>query len=182
MRVFLLNIFLLLSLTGVAQEKTIFSVFKGKVNFHSNAREELIKASTGQVYGIIDIQKKTFAFKVTIASFDGFNNALQKEHFNENYMETGLFPEATYTGKIIEDVDLTKDGIYDVRAKGKLKIHGVEQERIIKSHIVVKSGKMAVSSEFIVPLADHNIKVPRVVYDKVAPEINVMIEAELTHR
>jgi hypothetical protein len=172
-------------LTGVnasGQEKSIFQVVRGTVNFHSNAREELIRASTTQIYGIVDIQKKTFAFKVTVSGFEGFNSSLQKEHFDESYLETGYFPEAAYSGKIIEDVDLTKDGSYEIRSKGKLKIHGVEQERIIRAHILVKGGQLVVTAAFIVPLADHNIKVPRVVYDKVAPEINVSVTVYLSHR
>ena len=109
----------------------------------------------------------------------GFNSPLQREHFNENYMESEHYPEATFTGKIIEDVDLARDGEYDVRAKGKLNIHGMEQERIIKGHVVTKNGKISLHAEFTVSLADHNIKIPRVVYDKLAPDISVTVNAVL---
>jgi hypothetical protein len=51
-------------------------------------------------------------------SFQGFNSPLQKEHFNENYVESDKFPEASFKGKIIEDQDLTVDGTYELRAKG----------------------------------------------------------------
>jgi hypothetical protein len=97
-------------------------------------------------------------------------------------METTFFPEASYSGKIIEDVDLTKDGEYVVRAKGKLKIHGIEQERIIRSVITSKRGKISVRSDFVVLLADHNIKIPKVVDSKLAPEINVSVNALLVQR
>ncbi len=40
-----------------------------------------------------------------VNSFKGFNSALQKEHFNENYMESENFPYASFEGKIIEDID-----------------------------------------------------------------------------
>jgi len=60
---------------------------------------------------------------------------LQKEHFNENYLESDKYPEASFKGKIIEDIDLDKDGEYEVRAKGELTIHGIMQERIIKANI-----------------------------------------------
>lgn len=162
-----------------AQGVNIFQVTTGSVLFHSDARQELIKATSSELRGVVDIQKKLFAFRLTVSSFIGFNNQVQKEHFDENYMETGLFPEATYSGKIIEDIDLTKDGVYDVRAKGKLKIHGVEQERIIKARIVVKDMRIIIDSEFTVELADHGIKIPRVVYEKLAPEINVSVHAVL---
>ena len=65
----------------------------------------------------------------------GLTIPLQKDHFNENYLESTKYPNATFTGKIIENVDLSVDGVYTIRAKGKLNIHGIEQERILKSRI-----------------------------------------------
>jgi polyisoprenoid-binding protein YceI len=162
---------------AVAQD--IYEVNSGTIIFNSKAPQELINASSAQLKGVVDARKKTFVFKIAVASFQGFNSPLQQEHFNENYMETNKFPEASYSGKIIEDVNLLADGSYDVRVKGKLKIHGLEQERIINSRIVVKNGKISIASDFIVSLADYSIKIPRVVYDKLAPDINVSIAATL---
>ena len=173
---------LLVCCSSFASGQNLFEVNKGTIKFNSRAPQELIHASSDNLKGAIDLEKKTFAFKIGISSFLGFNSPLQREHFNENYMETDVFPEATYMGKIIEDVDLTKDGSYVVRAKGKLRIHGVEQERIIRSTIVSKQGKLFIESEFVVLLADHNIKIPKVVYSKLAPEINVSVNATLVQR
>ena len=141
------------------QTKNIYIINKGNVRFYSEAKQELIRASSDEIKGAIDLNKKSFLFKLSIASFIGFNNPLQREHFNENYMETDRFPEATYSGKIIEDVDVSKNGEYDVRSKGKLKIHGIERERIIKAHIICKNGTIKIECKFIVPLADHDIKI-----------------------
>ena len=126
------------------------------------------------------MQKKLFVFKINISSFTGFNSPLQREHFNENYMETTFYPEAIFTGKVIEDADLSKDGAYNIRAKGKLKIHGIEQERIIKVHVVTKNKKLTATSDFIVLLADYDIKIPRIVSDKLSPNINVLVNCVLT--
>lgn len=171
----------LLTLSSIAYSQ-VYEISSGTIRFHSDAPQELIRASSSQLRGIIDLNKKTFLFKIGIGSFMGFNSPLQEEHFNENYMETSLFPEAAYFGKIIEDVDLTKDGTYTIRAKGKLRIHGVEQERIIRSVLVIKSQKITVQSDFVVLLADHNIKIPRIVNDKLAPEIKVSVNASLLPR
>lgn len=162
---------------GYAQQ--IYEVKKGKIRFHSEAPQELISAESDNVKGVVDITKKAFAFKVGIPTFMGFNSPLQREHFNENYMESSLFPEASFRGKVIEDIDYTKDGIYTVRAKGKLSIHGIEKERIIKSQITIKSGTMKIKSDFSVSLSDHDIKIPRVVSEKLAQEIQVSITADL---
>ena len=175
-----LIILMLCSLSLQAQH--IYEINYGSVSFHSDAPKELISARSTGLKGAIDIQRKTFAFKVGIISFMGFNSPLQREHFNENYMETTIFPEATYSGKIIEDIDLAKDGEYVVRAKGKLKIHGIEQERIIRSVIISRKGRISIQSDFVVLLADHNIKIPKVVNNKLAPEISVSVNASLLQR
>ena len=85
-------------------------------------------------------------------------------------------------GKIIETVDLTKDGVYDIRAKGKFWIHGVEQERIIRSTITINGGKVELESHFNVLLSDHNIKVPKVVHEKIASEISIDVKAVLNKK
>lgn len=157
----------------------VFEVSEGKVDFHSNAPQELIHAWSDQLKGIVNINKKIFAFRVAIISFSGFNSPLQREHFNENYMETPIYPSASFTGKIIENVDLTKDGEYTIRAKGRLKIHGVELERIIYVKVKVKENNISIASSFSVPLTDHNIKIPRVVYDKLSNKISVSVTATL---
>jgi polyisoprenoid-binding protein YceI len=154
----------------------LYKLKKGSVVFYSHSSQELIHAATEQLKGIMDITKKTYAFKIVIISFQGFNSELQREHFNENYMESATYPDATYTGKIIEDIDMSRDGDYDVRTKGKLKIHGIEQERIIKSHIVCKNGVIKIHSDFNVLLSDYNIKIPRVVNNKISNTINVTVD------
>jgi polyisoprenoid-binding protein YceI len=157
----------------------LFEVRKGKIQFHSSAELELIKAESDQLKGLVDIGRKQFAFKVPMNSFKGFNSPLQQEHFNENYLETSSYPEASFSGKIIEDDDLGKDGTYTLRAKGNLTIHGVAQERIIKSTVNVSQGKIKINAAFTVQLADHGIKIPRIVSEKLSSEISVQIQAEL---
>jgi hypothetical protein len=76
-------------------------------------------------------------------------------------MESNKYPDASFTGKIIEEDDLNVTGTYQVRAKGILVVHGVEQERIIKSTIRMNKGKVSLNSVFSVLLTDHGIKIPR---------------------
>lgn len=161
---------------GTARAGDIYKLKKGSVVFYSRSSQELIHAATDQLRGIMDITKMTYAFKISIITFRGFNSELQREHFNENYLETSLYPDATYTGKIIEDVDLHRDGVYVVRTKGKLKIHGVEQERIIKSQVIRKNGVITIHSNFNILLSDHDIKIPRVVNNKISNTINVTVD------
>jgi len=151
----------------------------GKVNFKSDAALEVIEAKSSKLHGALDPAARTFAWAVEMKTFEGFNSALQREHFKENYLETDEFPKAIFQGKIIEKVDFQKDGTYNVRAKGKLLIHGIEQERILNSVLVVKNGQASVRSVFTVKLSDHNINIPRIVHQKIAEEIAVTVEAAL---
>jgi polyisoprenoid-binding protein YceI len=151
----------------------------GKIVFKSEAPLEVIQAKSNKLRGILDPERQTFAWTVEINTFEGFNSPLQREHFNENYMETALYPKATFTGKIIEAVDFSQNGTYAVRAKGKLTVHGVEQERIVKGQLEINGNKVRLTAEFTVPLADHDIAIPKVVYQKIAEEITVTVEAVL---
>jgi hypothetical protein len=164
------------------QINILYSTNNGTINFRSDAPFETIKATSKQLKGVLDASKKTFAFKVSMASFEGFNSALQREHFNENYIETNKYPDAAFQGKVIEDIDFSKEGTYTIRAKGNFTVHGVSQERIIKNDVVVQGGKIAIKSAFTVLLNDHNIPIPKVVKDKLSSEINVQINCVLAAR
>jgi hypothetical protein len=183
-----LNTFLTLVLFGLssllthvqAPQKTIFKTANGHIRFISEAPLETITARSEALKGIIDTSKNTFAFSVSINSFKGFNSPLQEQHFYENYMESSQYPVATFSGKIIESIEFSKPGIYNVRAKGVLNIHGVKSERIIRSTIEVINNDFVIHSNFMVSLKDHNIKVPRIVLQKIAPDIKVDIDAVLS--
>lgn len=155
----------------------VYKTSDGGVYFKSDAPLEIIEAKSEKLKGAIDTNKKTFAFSIPIISFQGFNSPLQREHFNENYLESLHFKNATFVGKIIEKVDFSKDGKYTVRAKGKLTIHGITQERIIKSILEIKKGKLYVKSNFTVFLDEHKIRIPKIVHQKIAKEIIVRMEA-----
>jgi polyisoprenoid-binding protein YceI len=164
---------------GAADGQPVYRCNDGTVRFSSDAPLEIIEASSDEMTGLIDAGKKTFVFLVEIRSFDGFNAALQRDHFNENYMESSKFPHGTFKGKIIEDVDFSVPGVYAVRAKGVLNLHGVEQERIIKGELTVRPGGATVKAVFTVRLADHGIRIPKVVNEKIASEIEITVEGIL---
>lgn len=168
----------LLTVQVFGQKK--YSISNSRMSFTSNAELELITAASSKVQGLIDPSNNQFAFTVEVKSFQGFNSALQREHFNEKYMESDKFPRARFAGKIIEPVDLTVDGSYEVRAKGDLEIHGQKQTRILKSKIDVSRGVITLEARFFVPLADHNISIPTIVSQKIATEIEVEFNATMS--
>lgn len=163
-------------LVGEAQ---VFVCKDALIKFTSEAPLELIKAQSSKASGALDASNKNVLFMVNIDSFDGFNSSLQKEHFRENYMETTKYPTATFKGKIIEDVDYSKTGTYNVRAKGIFTIHGIDKEKIVKVKILVKGKTIEVETNFEVALDDHNINIPKVVNQKIASMINVEMKGQL---
>ncbi len=181
-RFFITTVLLLLLVSSFKEPANIFNISKGNITFSSDAPLELITAVSHDLRGLIETEKKQFAFSVKINSFNGFNSGFQKDHFNENYLESNKYPDATFSGKIIEDVDFTKNNVLTVRAKGILTLHGVPKERIIKSDMTIKNGVISIKSNFTVLLADHNIPIPKVVHEKLASEIKVEVNSELKVR
>ncbi len=127
----------------------------------------------------MNIQKLEFGFIVTNTSFD-FPNKLMQEHFNEKYIESEKYPMSTFSGKVNEtNIDLTKDGAYNVTVTGKLNIHGVIMDRIIPGIITVKNGEINIKTTFKVTVKDHKIEIPSVVGAKIAEQIDVIVDVNL---
>lgn len=169
---------ILVSISAVitAGGQNIYKTSTGVINFKSDAPLEVITATSKKMEGVIDAEELTFAFTLQVRSFEGFNNGLQQQHFYENYLETDKYPTATFSGKIIEHVNLKVPGTYTIRAKGQLTIHGRSKERIIKTEIISTGDQLKAKSSFIVPLVDHQIEVPRIVNQKIAQEISVQVQ------
>jgi polyisoprenoid-binding protein YceI len=163
----------------MAFSQQIYITHTGKAGIVSNAPLEVIKAESAEMNGAINLADRSFAFTIDNKSFKGFNSALQQEHFYENYMEVQDYPVSSFKGKIIEEIDPASSKEQVVRAKGILNIHGVEQERIIKGTVKITGKKLQLEAGFTVLLEDHQIKIPRVVYQKIAETIDVTISALL---
>lgn len=158
----------------------IYICKNGQVSFLSDAPLELIKASAKSLSGVLNIKDRSFLFLIPTKSFEGFNSSLQRIHFNEDYMESDIYPNSTFKGKIIEEVDLSKSGEYKIRAKGKMNIHGVENDRIVRCDLSVSENKIDVKASFTVFLEDHHITIPSIVNQKIADEIKLDINLTLT--
>lgn len=166
-------------LTGplTAQDK-IWKGESGRAYFKSGAPLELIEAESRALRGVMDPATKGFAFTLRINSFEGFNSKIQQTHFLENYMEQMKYPQATFSGKIIEDIPFDTPGTYSVRAKGNLEIHGIVKERIIRGLLTIRKASARIETNFIIPVSDHGISIPTIVKQKIAEQIAVDIDIE----
>lgn len=155
-----------------APAQNLFSAQNGNVTFFSKAPLENIEARNAKAQSVINTATGEIAVKVPVKSFV-FDNGLMQEHFNENYLESDKYPFATFKGKINENIDWSRAGSYPVSATGKLNIHGVERDQTIRGKLNVGSGKLQLDTDFTVALADHNIEIPTLVFQKIAEKIAV---------
>jgi polyisoprenoid-binding protein YceI len=155
-----------------AYSQAVYKCDKGEISFFSASPMENIDAQNVNPSSFIKVTTKDVVFVVPMRSFK-FKNALMQEHFNEKYVESEKYPDATFQGKINEDVDLTKDGVYAVTAKGKLKMHGVEKEVTPTGTLTVKNNTITLVCQFDVALKDYNITIPKLVVENIADVIPV---------
>ena len=169
------NLIILLIINVLLINKSIgqlYSTQSGETNFFSETPIENITASNKTVGAVLNVATKEMAVSMKMTAFD-FPNKLMQEHFNENYMESSKFPTGVFKGKILENIDLTKNGVYDVTAKGQLTIHGVSQARDLKGKLTIENEKISMICNFDIKLVDHKIEVPKLVFAKIAEVISV---------
>lgn len=164
------------ALHSVAQERALLQLEHSEIVFHSVAPMESISATNNSATGLIDPDKRTFAIRIPVRAFVGFNSPLQTEHFNENYMVVRKWSVATFNGRMIESFDHRTPGKHTVRAKGQLNIRGVVQERIIQCDLIITDEGIRVMADFDVILEDHGILIPSVVQQKIAPKVNIDVD------
>jgi polyisoprenoid-binding protein YceI len=152
----------------------------GKISFFSKTALENIEAHNNQVNSALDTKTGDFVFKVLMKSFE-FEKALMQEHFNENYVESDKFPNATLKGKVnnVNKIDFSKNGSYNAEIEGDLTIHGVTQSVKVSGTFEVKDGKVNGKSKFTILLADYEISVPSPVVDNIAKEIEITVDVML---
>ena len=177
MKKFLITV--LLFAAGYANAQ-IYLTRNGFIGFYSKTPLEDIRAENKQVYAVIDAGKKNIAFSLLLKGFV-FTKQLMQEHFNENYVESDKFPKSNFTGSYTGSVDLNKDGIYKILVKGQLTLHGVTRSLEVPATIQVQNGKLMGSSDFKLTPGDFNIKIPSLVREKIAEQmdVNVSIECSL---
>lgn len=167
---------LLIFTVNVSQAQTLFLSKNLEIAFFSEARFENIEAVSKKGVSAVDVSKREIVFKVPVQSFK-FSNGLMQEHFNENYLESDKYPYATFKGVIMEGSDLYKNGTYNVIVSGLLSLHGVDKERTITGVVIVKEGKLEISSAFVVPVQDHHIKIPNDKISNISQNIKVKVKA-----
>lgn len=169
---------LLLTLAG-AQAQQYYSK-TGKITFTSKASLETIEATNSSANIIVDPATGNVEVAVLIKGFR-FEKALMQEHFNENYLESHKYPKAIFKGTLANHkaIHFEKDGTYTAEINGNITMHGVTKPFATHGTVVVRSGRVNVTSAFDIAIADYNIEIPKVVRDNIAKTVNVHVSADL---
>jgi len=162
-------------LIGRAQEN-IYTSKDAKIKFFSSAPLENIDATSTKGNSAINISTGDIIFKVRINTFQ-FKKKLMQEHFNENYLESEKYPFAEFRGTISDPKKLQQVGTYDLTVTGKLNIHGVEKPYTTKINVIKTPTMWTATADFDIRVADHNIKIPTVVWKNIAEVVNTKITA-----
>jgi polyisoprenoid-binding protein YceI len=151
----------------------------GKISFYSEASLEKIEAHNTSASTVIDASTGTLEWGVLIQGFK-FEKALMQDHFNENYMESSVYPKAKFKGKIdnLSAVNFKKDGQYPVNVSGQLEMHGVIKQVAVPATITIKGGAVSARSKFSVLLADYKIEIPKLVADKISEKVTIEVSAD----
>jgi YceI-like domain len=143
----------------------------GKIYFNPNKNQsnKEYSAESKEATAIFKVESAEVALLVPMKTFH-FNNALLEEHFNENYLHTNKFPNATYKGKLIgfDKSMLGKDGTYNISSEGKVDMHGKTQEFKAPVTLVVKGGVATFTCSFTIKAVDHDIDIPALVKPKLS--------------
>ena len=166
--------FLLVTATSAFAQR--YKVVKSDVSFYSEAPLENIEAHNTSAAGLFDEATGGLAFSIPINKFK-FKKALMQEHFNEKYMESDKFPNATFKGKLA-GFDKSK-ATQKVKASGLLNIHGVEKKVTIDGTITRKGNKYIMDAKFPAALADYKIERPKLLWENIAEVVDVTIHFEL---
>jgi polyisoprenoid-binding protein YceI len=173
-RLLLAGIFFAIQLNAMAQTYTSKNI---KLALYSSTPLEDIRAATDKCTGVIIKDSREIAFQVAVKSFE-FDRKLMQEHFNENYMESDRYPYAKFKGVLDQQIDWNKDGIYNVTVTGMLTVHGIDKKRTVPGKISISNGQVEVSTEFKVACVDHGIKIPKLVFTKIAEQINIKVSGK----
>ncbi|MBT1703648.1 YceI family protein [Chryseosolibacter indicus] len=166
-------LYLFILISGILNAQRYTSE-KGHITFFSDATIEDIEAENTIVGSLFNATSGEVVYIIKIRDFV-FDKALMREHFNEKYMESEKYPKATFQGRVVGfKPDII--GAQKVRAVGKLSMHGVVRDIDVPGSAENVNGKIHMKSKFIMKLEDYNIKIPTLVWQNIAEQIEVSVD------
>tara|TARA_B100001027_G_scaffold215710_1_gene190259 strand:+ start:1411 stop:1914 length:504 start_codon:yes stop_codon:yes gene_type:complete len=159
----MVKILLIISFLFINEER--YTIKSSKIEFYSYAPLEDITAVNTESIGAIDLSTNEFLIKIPVSAFE-FPNKLMQKHFNDSYLETDKYPECLFRGKILDDM-----------AEGDITLHGQTKKLLVPITFNQSNDIIEIKTEFNIVLDDFKIKVPRLLFQNIAENINVKVES-----
>lgn len=167
---------LFLTFSAIVRAQSIYICSEAQISFFSSAPIEDIEGNTDKGVSALNTTDGSIFFKVPVKSFQ-FDKGLMQQHFNSDYMESDQYPYAEFKGKILDSIPAHVNGKYAVTVDGELMIHGVTRHYTTPATIEIKNDQISAKSSFKVRLADHEIKIPRLLMRNIAEVVEVKVDA-----
>ena len=180
-RIFFTTLLILCLATSLAAQAK-YKTKTASITFEASIPSfEEVKGTNENVSAILNTDTGEFASLALVTGFR-FKIALMEEHFNENYMESSVFPKAIFKGKLdgFSMMDLS-EAISEYTLKGSMTIHGVTRpfETLVKVKKV--NDTIEFLTKFILKPNKFNIKIPKIVSNKIAEEVFVLAMYSLSN-
>ena len=166
-----LPVTLFLLAISVHLQAQVLTFDHGKVEFHTSSIMSDIEATSKEIEVNLDIQTGVFDLRIPIESFE-FEYEMMQEHFNEEYIESHLYPDATFTGKITQDISEIQEAM-EVDVSGDMTIHGITQPTSFKATVSKKDGFTKVKCTFPIVFKDFKVEEPSILTKSVAKDVEV---------
>lgn len=171
-------IFIILSIltqNSFAQKELTTS--SGIVNFEASVPLfEEVKAKNSNASCALNTKNGTFTSIVQLKEFR-FKLSLMEEHFNEKYLETDHYPQATFKGRIEGfNLNIIDSNPKEFKLKGEIKIHGKTKK--INTVVALRKleDKLEIISNLNLNIKDFNIQIPEILSMKVAENVTIRSE------
>jgi polyisoprenoid-binding protein YceI len=173
-----------------AQQRAVDLTRSRRVVFHSKAPIEDFEGVTDRIDGYVAwgsgalspgaaYQGSEFYFEVDLNALDT-GLGLRNRHMRQNYLETKLYPYATYKGAIRNATAGRGDTLL-VAVSGTFTIHGVERPLSVACPVVPEGqGGYRVRCRFQVRLSDFRIKIPSLMVMKLNEVVDLTLDFAVT--
>lgn len=163
-----LSIFaLIIGLSASAQQ---YITRQGTLSFDAGSPLEDITATSNSATAVYDASDGKLGVQVLMTSFQ-FKRALMQEHFNENYVESEVYPKAVFKGRF-------DDG----RAIGALTIHGVTQDINVPAALTEENEIAHLLLEFEATIEEFGIAIPGAVANKIDKQAKIQVDCKMQSR
>ncbi len=151
---------------------------QGQVTFFSYTSAENIEAVNNQVLSVLDASTNEIAVDILMRAFV-FKKTLMREHFNESYIESDLYPKAKFIGKII-GFDPTQKDSQTRMIEGQFTLKDKIVPLAFKVNINRKNNSYTITGATEVFVNDYNIRIPKLLSPNIAKNIQISFNFEFT--